>query len=182
LRALATVIAGMIALSTSASVFAASPSAPRAFQRPATAEDRLPSRFTALFQAIASRRVATYVAPHRPARRAAVFVIRDKNRGWCVLTAQPASVGAGCGRFLFAGGGFITAGEGKFLAGVAANDVTRVVVVGSRGVRHVVPRDKGFVYDCRAHNGCACLVNRIEAYGGSGLLESQPWVPCRRSS
>jgi len=110
-----------------------------------------------------------------------VFVVRDEHKGWCVLTAQPTSVGAGCGRSLFGSRSFVTAGEGKFLAGVVADEVTRVVVVGSRGVRHVVPlsRDEGFVYDCRAHNGCACLISRIEAYAGSRLLESKPWATCR---
>jgi hypothetical protein len=65
---------------------------------------------------------------------------------------------------------------------VAANAVTRVVLVGVRGARHVVPlsRDNGFVHDCRAYNGCACLIDRVHAYAGTRLLGTQRWASCAR--
>jgi hypothetical protein len=72
----------------------------------------------------------------------------------------------------------VVAGAGQFLSGIAANEVTRIVVIGSRGVRHRVPlsADKGFVYDCRAYNGCTCAVSYLDAYAGERRVAHQHWL------
>ena len=153
----------------------------RAFERPATKVDRVPRQLTSRMRVIDSRRVATYVAPRRRARRTTLFVATVAGKGWCLITIQfqPRSAAASCGPRLFGIGSFFRAGEGTFFAGIAANRVTRVVLVGSRGARHVahLSRDNGFIYDCRAYNGCACLIDRVEVYAGGRLLESRAWSP-----
>lgn len=73
----------------------------------------------------------------------------------------------------------------RLFAGIAANEVTRVVLVGSRGVRHrlQLSSDGGFIYDCRAYNGCACLVARLDAHDDQGKrVTHESWLSptCRR--
>jgi hypothetical protein len=43
--------------------------------------------------------------------------------------------------------------------------------------------DQGFIFNCRAYNGCACVVSRLQAFDRAGrILESQDWLAptCRR--
>jgi hypothetical protein len=60
--------------------------------------------------------------------------------------------------------------SGRLLSGVAANEVARIVVVGTRGVRHTIrpTRDKGFIWDCRAWSGCSSVIAEIQAYDRAG--------------
>jgi hypothetical protein len=60
--------------------------------------------------------------------------------------------------------------SGRLLSGVAANNVARIVVVGTQGARHTVPltRDRGFIWDCRAWSGCSTVIAEIQAYDRAG--------------
>jgi hypothetical protein len=60
--------------------------------------------------------------------------------------------------------------SGRLLSGVAGNEVARIVVVGTHGVRHTVrlTRDKGFIWDCRAWSGCSSVIAEIQAYDRAG--------------
>jgi len=148
----------------------------RAFARPATKADALPSYLVSFLHITASRRVASYVSPGRPARRATVYVARSREKGWCIFTVHSGKTGGSCGPSLFRAGHRITAQEGQFFAGVAANDVARLVVIDVQGTRRAVAlsRDNGFVYDCRARNGCSCVVGSVEAFGATGKLLDSP--------
>ena len=73
--------------------------------------------------------------------------------------------------------------SGRHFVGVTANNVTRVVLIGSRGVRHSVPvtEDGGFIHNCRAYNGCASLIVCVQSYDRSNkLLGSEPVMGGRR--
>jgi len=164
----------------------------RAFKRPKQPSDVLSGRFADHLEITDSRRIATYV--DRRGRRATLYVAKG-GLGLCqVLVKSSTSGGVGGG-----GGGcsppadflnrerHVAASSGRLFAGVVANEVARVVIVGSRGVRHPVKvtADGGFIYDCRAYNGCAGLIACVEAYTRDGtLLSGQPWEPggCRRRS
>ena len=149
----------------------------RAFKRAQRAIDVLPASLRRDLRMVESRRVATY--RDRRGRSAAVYVARGRGR-LCVITLQWNGAGAGCSaahRFL-ADAKRIAAVSGRLFAGVAANDVSHVVVVGTRGVRHrvSVTPDGGFIFDCRAYNGCTCVLAAVEAYGRDGsLLSSENW-------
>src|SRR5215218_72572 len=80
----------------------------RAFERPATKVDRVPRQLTSRMRVIDGRRVATYVAPRRRARRTTLFVATVAGKGWCLITIQfqPRSAAASCGPRLFGMGSF----------------------------------------------------------------------------
>jgi len=155
----------------------------RAFQRSKQPIDVLRGRFADHLQITDSRRIATYV--DRRGRRATLYVAKG-GLGLChvlVHSSPPngfGGAGSGCSppaQFL-GRGRHVAASSGRLFAGVVANEVSRVVIVGSRGVRHPVKvtADGGFIYDCRAYNGCAGLIACVEAYTRDGkLLSRQPW-------
>ncbi len=159
----------------------ASNDSPKAFDRPARATDALPAALRTLPPEkfgffVVSRRIATYDGgPHRRGR---LYVLRTA-RGYTCVAFVWRGVGMGCNPgSLFVGGQRVSAEAGQFLSGIAADEVTRVVVVGSRGVRHRVPLspDKGFIYDCRAYNGCPCAVAWLDAYAGERRVAHQDWL------
>ena len=124
---------------------------------------------------IASRLVATYDGG--PNRRGRVYIYktsRGESGYWFVWRGA----GGGCSPGPLFERQRVVAGAGQFLAGVAADEVTRIVVVGSRGVRHLVPlsADNGFVYDCRTYNGCPCAVTWLDAYAGDKRVHHQNWL------
>ena len=118
----------------------------RAFKRAQRATDVLPASLRRDLRMVESRRIATY--RDRRGRSAAVYVARGRGR-LCVITRQWNGTSAGCSpahRFLTRQKP-IAAGSGRLFAGVAANDVSHVVIVGTRGVRHraSVTPDGGFI-------------------------------------
>jgi len=157
---------------TFAAAASAAPSGqPKAFSRPPRAADVLPAGYLTMLpprlgHIVATRRIATYDGG--PKRRARLYLIRTSGGYMCSFLIWRGA-GGGCNRGSILGGQQVQVGAGQFLAGVAADRVTRIVVVGSRGVRHRVPlsSDQGFIYDCRAYNGCTCAVARVDAYAGS---------------
>jgi hypothetical protein len=162
----------------------------RAFERAKLPTDVLRGRFADHLQITDSRRIAIYI--DRRSRRATLYVAKS-HLGLCHILVRSSppngfgGAGSGCSppaEFL-GQGRYIAASSGRLFAGVVANEVARVVIVGSRGVRHPVKvtADGGFIYDCRAYNGCAGLIACVEAYARDGkLLSRQPWfgLSCKR--
>src|SRR3954453_13542902 len=151
-----------------------------AFSRSARASDELPASLKEVAcrragRVIASRRVATYDGG--PNRRGRVYIYktsRGESGYWFVWRGA----GGGCSPGPLFQRQRVVAGAGQFLAGIAADEVTRIVVVGSRGVRHRVPlsADNGFIYDCRTYNGCPCAITWLDAYAGDKRVHHQNWL------
>lgn len=161
----------------------------RAFERAKRETDVLRAPVAANLRVIDSRRIAVH--QDRRGRRATLYVAKTRTQ-LCVVLVNSSSAGAvggtggGCSpKESFFQGRNLSASSGRLFSGVVSNAVARVVLVGSRGVRHPlrVTADGGFIYDCRAYNGCAGLIACVEAYARNGaLLSGQPWLPggCKR--
>jgi hypothetical protein len=178
-------IAALAAALAVAGTALASNDSPKAFDRPARPGDAIGSALGELPARIGnivmSRRVATYDGgPHRRGR---LYLVRTSRRWTCVFFVWRGT-GGGCSPGPLFAVRRVSANAGQFLSGIAADEVTRVVVVGSRGVRHRVPLspDKGFIYDCRAYNGCTCAVAWLDAYAGERRVAHQDWLgtDCRK--
>jgi hypothetical protein len=156
----------------------------KAFDRPARPSDRLPVRLDRFFfvpgrpagapphteRAIDSRRIASYVDGR--GRHATLYVARSKTQT-CLVSLWRAGAGAGCGPHAkFLSSGELSVSSGHLIFGVVGDDVASVIVVGSQGVRHAVPltQDGGFIYDCKAFNGCPCVIDHVEARDASGQV------------
>jgi len=157
----------------------------RAFERAKRPADVVPRNLLRHLQITDSRRIAEYV--DRRDRRSTLYVAKTLNGWLCHVLAKGNGGGSGCSprHAFFHPGKHISASSGRLFAGVVANEVARVVIVGSRRVRHPVDvtADGGFIYDCRAYNGCAGLIACVEAYDHSGhVLSKQAWMGngCRR--
>lgn len=178
------------------------PGLPSAFDRAPTTADQLPDNFPGVGNAGPphhSRRIATLSGTKRQ-WSVYIFKQRIKNRllqagakpqvNICLFVfTDGQSGGGGCSptALFFGPDGAITASSSRVLAGVASDRVARVVVIGSQGKTHEVPlsRDKGFIFNCRAYNGCACAISRLQAFDKLGnRIENQDWrsnAPnCRR--
>jgi hypothetical protein len=161
--------AALVALA--AAVVVAAPHAatpkPVAFQRPATAADR----YTGLHRSwrVADSRLVARSVVRRPNRlsTARLYLLRRTDRLLCFVLRDVGEA-ASCASSLPLGTVHVTLS--RVLAGVAANDVTRVVVIGTRGRRHTVKltRDHGFIWDCRAYSGCSSVTVGIEGYNRGG--------------
>ena len=125
-----------------------------------------------------SRRIARYVDSR--GRRVTLYLAKT-DRGWlCMLLRRGISNGGGAGcspvKQFFQAGSHGAYMSGRHFVGVTTNDVARVVLIGSRGIRHPVSvtRDGGFIYNCRAYNGCASLIVCVQSYDrGNRLLGSE---------
>lgn len=178
-----------VAFLAPASVAATEAEELRAFERPKRPTDTLRGSFTRAFEIVDSRRVAVFTDSR--GRRSTLYLAKTRTQ-LCVVEARsdetgaPTGSGGGCSpEAEFFGDRHVAAISGRFFSGVVSNDVARVVIVGSRGVRHRVrlSADGGFIHTCRAYNGCARLIACVEAYGRDGrFLSGQPWLPggCRR--
>jgi hypothetical protein len=149
----------------------------RAFERPARATDAVPKAFLPMFAGrygavVASRRIATGTGFRG---HAAVYLIRLKRHYTCLLRTIRGGAGAGCSasrQFLSATQPIQASTGGRFLSGVAANEIARVAFVDPRGHLHPLrlTRDGGFLYSCRHRNGCVGLVSAINGYDARGNL------------
>jgi hypothetical protein len=156
----------------------------RAFERAKRPTDALRGSFARAFEIVDSRRVAVFI--DRRGRRSSLYVAKTRTQ-LCAVETRADAVGAatgsggGCSPTAdFFGAGHVAATSGRLFSGVIANDVARVVLVGSRGVRHRVrlSTDGGFIHTCRAYNGCAGLIACVETYARDGrFLSGQPWLP-----
>lgn len=187
------VVAVAIAVSVAAGVAASASrptTIPSAFARSATPADRLPSTFVqrAGSRAFDSRRIVAYTDGKRRLWSVYVFKQVIRNRlNICVATLRGGGGGVGCSPSpeFFAPGRWVVAGEGRLIAGVVADNVATVRLIGSHGRVHMVKltRDHGFIYDCNAYNGCSCLIARVQAFDSAGrLITDQNWLgsSCRR--
>jgi hypothetical protein len=146
-----------------------------AFARAATSADTAPASVARHRTIIASRRVATYT-DGRGRHSQLYAVLTSRPSMLCLVLERATGVGFACGRTqnVFARSAVLLLG-GRYLVGVARNDVARVDLIGSRGVRHHarLTNDGGFIYDCHAWNGCARLIGVVEAYDAAGRLVSK---------
>jgi hypothetical protein len=165
---------------------------PRAFLRPRRSSDALPKHGwgsntipigTSRERILDTRQIASYTDGR--GRQALLYLLQTKSV-ICDFTFWGSGAGGGCNPVSeFFGGRHLVFGTGHLLSGVGDDRVAKVVVVGSRGVRHpVVPSaDGGFIYDCKAYNGCACVVDRVEGYDSAGqLVASQTLAGCSRKT
>jgi hypothetical protein len=145
----------------------------RAFQRPYQASDRLSGRIAA--DVSDSRRVQTLRVTSQKLYR--LYAAKTRDGRLCIALAHGGGIATACSyeKAFFARDRRVALLESRVIAGIAANDVARVVVVGARGKRHVVPvsRDGGFIYNCRAYNGCPGLVAAVEAFDAGGRRVSR---------
>ena len=158
-----------------------------AFQRPATTRDRLPQRNLRWFQQqgtrlLEVREVARYREGRGHLRRLLVArgVDAEGRSVTCQILLQAYGMGSGCSpsRTFFAPGRLVAASAGRLLSGIVSGNVARVEIVGTHGqVRSVaLTPDGGFFWNCRADNGCACVVAELRAYDASGhLVTRQDW-------
>jgi hypothetical protein len=188
---------------SSVALAASAPGLPSAFSRPAVPADRLPRGFQGVFDRggglpYDSRRIATLSGTKRQ-WSVYIFKQRIKNRllksgarprvNVCLFVfTDGQGGGGGCSptAVFFGAGRQVNASSSRVFAGVATDRVARVVVIGSQGVVHEVPLspDHGFIFNCRAYDGCACVVSRLQAFDRMGRrITNQDWVgsrSCRR--
>lgn len=166
---------------------------PSAFTRSPTAADQLPPTFRWIHgggRPYESRRIATLSGTKREWD---VYIFKQritKRINVClVVFTRDQGAGGGCSpaKSFFSRSRDIVASSSRVVAGVASDRVARVVIIGSRGVAHDVPlsRDRGFIFNCRAFNGCACVISRLQAFDRLGnRIANQDWrssAPnCRR--
>ena len=186
---LARALFGLLLAATS-SVAAQGPSELRAFVRAKQATDVLPTRVRPWARVGDSRRIATYLDGRK--RPAAVYIVKRGGDQFCLVTISTNRAGrhwsGSCSprALFFPRGEHVAAASGRLFTGVVTNEVRHVVVIGSRGRRHPVrvTSDGGFIFDCHAWNGCACVVAAVEARDAQKrLLSTQAWpiaAPCRR--
>jgi hypothetical protein len=173
-------IAGLCA-ATAMTAFAGSQQL-RAFQRPARAGDAIPRWAVQAFTPrygflVASRRIALVSRSRRG--RAALYLVKLE-RALCLVQLDRnggGAAGGGCSpsrEFLLSQRDVSAGGGDGFLHGVAGNDVARVAFVDRHGRLHPVrlTPDGGFLYVCRARNGCVDVVRAVNGYDRSGRLVS----------
>ena len=149
---------------------------PVAFQRPARADDRYTGAPSS-WQIRDSRLVARALV-RRPnhVNQARLYLVRRANGMMCIILRDAGGGAASCTSPAQFGNGLSL--SCRLLVGVVRNDVARLTVVGTCGVRHTVKRtrDKGFTWDCRAWKGCRRVVAAVEAYDATGnLLYRTAW-------
>ena len=76
----------------------------------------------------------------------------------------------------------VAAISGRYFAGIAANDVTRVSLTQRDGTQLDVPltADHAFIVSCSGPDQCACAVAWVDAYNASNVLVAhQRWLAPR---
>jgi hypothetical protein len=155
---------------------------PLAMLRAPKPGDALPARFRTPGLALTETRL---VAAAPRAGSAKLYLVQTLAGDLCeILIYRNRAAGGGCRPLssFFRPGSAIAAISGRFFAGVAANDVARLVVIDRRGGRHQIglSPDNGFIVGCNGPDGCACSVAWAEAYGQAGeLLSRSRWLAPR---
>jgi hypothetical protein len=112
---------------------------------------------------------------------AALYLVRLRRNYTCLIQLDHGAAGGGCSpsREFLSRRRRVAAGSGDgFLHGVAANEVVRVAFVDRHGGLHPLrlTRDGGFIYECRARNGCVNVITGVNGYDRRGrLISHQPW-------
>jgi hypothetical protein len=156
---------------------------PLAMLRAPRSTDVLPARYRSPGLTLAETRLVA-VAPRASSAR--LYLVQTLAGDLCEVLVYGAgrAAGSGCSPLstFFRPGSSIAAVSGRFFAGVAANDVARVVVIDRRGGRHQIglSPDHGFIVGCSGPDGCACFIAWAAAYGPSGeLLSRDRWLAPR---
>jgi hypothetical protein len=166
----ATLLAVVVALLGAAAASGAGTSEPLALLRAPRANDTLPARFRPQGVGLLETRLVA-AAPRKGSAR--LYLVQTSAGDLCeLLVYKQHAAGSGCRPLegFFAPGSAITALSGRFFAGVAANDVERVVLIDRNGLRHPVALtpDHGFIFACTGPEGCACKVAWADAYNAAG--------------
>jgi len=172
-------VVSAFALVAATAAAAASPSQTlKAFARPHHAYDNLPAAAKALApNVVNSRRVATAVDSKK--NQFLVYVTLMKNKQVCSVLVQSKSYSARCTPqpILFQTGRESFSVIKGLIGGVAANNVTRVVLVGG-SKRKTVPltTDNGYIFGCPAPSTCASWVKSVVGYNKAGKIVSRETV------
>ena len=155
---------------------------PLALLRAPRANDVLPAHFRPRGIGLLETRLVA-AAPRKGSAR--LYLVQTATGNLCeLLIYKEHAAGSGCRPLsnFFAAESAITAVSGRFFAGIAANDVARVVLIDRNGRRHAVALtpDHGFIFACTGREGCACRVAWADAYDASGKLVSHDrWLAPR---
>jgi hypothetical protein len=149
-------------------------------QRPA---DTMP---LALRKALPSLAQSRLVASYGTGRHRARLYLAQTKKGWLcsVLLAAGHVSGTGCmsPTTFFGDPPGVAAVSGRYFAGVAANDVARVVLIqrDNTQVPVTLSADHGFIVSCTGPDQCACAVAWVDAYNASGVLVAhERWLAPR---
>jgi hypothetical protein len=150
----------------------------KAFQRPHHAYDNLPAAAKDLApNVLNSRRVATALDSKR--NQFLVYVTLMKNKQVCSVLIQGKSYSARCTPqpILFQTGRESFSVIKGLVGGVAANDVTRIVLVGGSKKKAIpLTTDNGYIFGCPAPSTCASWVKTVVGYNKAGKVISRETV------
>lgn len=149
----------------------------KAFKRAHHAYDNLPKLSSPIPGVSSSRRVATAVDKKK--HQYYVYVTQMKDKTACVVLVQGKAFSSHCwpAALLFEPGQETVAVASGLIGGVAANDVTKVVLTG--GSKHLtipLTTDNGFLYGCPAPGNCAKWVRQVVGYNAAGKIVSHEHV------
>ena len=166
---------------TAASVAAAAAGPPQtlmAFARPHHPYDNLPAAAKTLAPNVAnSRRVATAVDSKK--NQFLVYVTLMKNKQVCSVLIQGKTYSDRCTPqpILFQTGRESFSVIKGLIGGVAANDVTRLVLVGGSKKKTIpLTTDHGYIFGCPAPSTCASWVKTVVGYNKAGKIISRETV------
>ena len=165
-------------VAATAAAAAGPPQTLKAFARPHHAYDNLPAAAkTFTPNVVNSRRVATAVDSKK--NQFLVYVTLMKNKQVCSVLVQGKSYSARCTpqAILFQTGRESFSVIKGLIGGVAANNVTRLVLMGG-SKRKTVPltTDHGYIFGCPAPSTCAGWVKTVVGYDKTGKIVSRETV------
>jgi len=152
----------------------------KAFTRPHHPYDNLPAAAKQLIPTVVnSRRVATAVDSKTKKNQFLVYVTLMKDNKVCSVLVQGKGYSASCTPqpLLFATGRETFSVNKGLIGGVAANNVTRLVLVGgSKREAIKLTSDNGYIYGCPSPSTCASWVKTIVGYDAAGKIISHETV------
>ncbi len=165
-------------VAATAATAAGPPQTLKAFARPHHAYDNLPAAAKTLTpNVVNSRRVATAVDSKK--NQFLVYVTLMKNKQVCSVLVQGKWYSARCmpQAILFQTGRESFSVIKGLIGGVAANNVTRLVLTGG-SKRKTVPltTDHGYIFGCPAPSTCAGWVKTVVGYNKAGKIVSRETV------
>jgi len=150
----------------------------KAFARPHHSYDNLPPAAKSLLPEVAnSRRVATAIDTKK--NQFLVYVTLMKDKRVCSVLVQGKSYSASCTPqpILFTTGRHSFSVVKGLIGGVAANDITRVVLVGSSKSKAItLTPDNGYIFGCPAPSTFDSWVKTVVGYNAAGKIVSRETV------